>query len=353
MRRSSSTGSASGVRVSTSSSSPAATPKAPSTFSRVARPVRSEQEIPTWSASTSRSWTPGRAGGGDDLGRPARDPGQHGVEERAVHHLDAGLAQRRGEHGGVPVGAARDGAQPLGAVVDGVHRRHDGEQHLGGADVGGRLVAADVLLAGLQRQAVRRTPLGVDGHADQPAGQVPLEAGGDRHVAGVRAAVEERDAEALGGADDDVGAELAGRLEQREREQVGGHDELARRARRRPRPARAGRGSGRRRRGTAAARRRARPSGRPSARSATTTSMPIASARVRTTSMVCGSASASTTNGPGRLAVARGVPASSPRPTAVPSSSREALAVGRPVRSPTTVWKLSSASSRPWEISGW
>ena len=38
---------------------------------------------------------------------------------------------------------------------------------------------------------------------------------------------------------------------------------------------------------------------------------------------------------------------------AVPSSSREALAVGSPARSLTIVWKFSSASSRPWEISGW
>ena len=38
---------------------------------------------------------------------------------------------------------------------------------------------------------------------------------------------------------------------------------------------------------------------------------------------------------------------------AVPSSSNEALSVGRPVRSPITVWKLSSASRRPWLISGW
>ncbi len=85
--------------------------------------------------------------------------------------------------------------------------------------------------------------------------------------------------------------------------------------------------------------------------------MPIASARVRTRSMVCGRASASTTNGPLALPpFDRG----SPRRTsviasaaAVPSSSSEALAVGRPVRSPITVWKLSSASSRPCEISGW
>jgi hypothetical protein len=38
---------------------------------------------------------------------------------------------------------------------------------------------------------------------------------------------------------------------------------------------------------------------------------------------------------------------------AVPSSSSEAFATGSPVRSMTIVWKLSSASSRPWEISGW
>ena len=37
---------------------------------------------------------------------------------------------------------------------------------------------------------------------------------------------------------------------------------------------------------------------------------------------------------------------------AVASSSSEALATGRPVRSLIIVWKFSSASRRPWEISG-
>ena len=80
--------------------------------------------------------------------------------------------------------------------------------------------------------------------------------------------------------------------------------------------------------------------------------MPIASARVRTTSMVCGRASASTTNGPVASSFARrtSVIASA---AAVPSSSSEALEVDSPVRSATIVWKLSSASSRPWLISGW
>jgi hypothetical protein len=38
---------------------------------------------------------------------------------------------------------------------------------------------------------------------------------------------------------------------------------------------------------------------------------------------------------------------------AVASSSIDAPATGSPVRSSTIVWKLSSASRRPWEISGW
>ena len=38
---------------------------------------------------------------------------------------------------------------------------------------------------------------------------------------------------------------------------------------------------------------------------------------------------------------------------AVASSSMEALAMSMPVRSVTMVWKLTSASMRPWLISAW
>jgi hypothetical protein len=37
----------------------------------------------------------------------------------------------------------------------------------------------------------------------------------------------------------------------------------------------------------------------------------------------------------------------------VPSSSSEAFAIASPVSSSIIVWKLTSASSRPWEISAW
>ncbi len=87
-------------------------------------------------------------------------------------------------------------------------------------------------------------------------------------------------------------------------------------------------------------------------RSSTRTSMPSGCARLAITAMVCGNASASTTYTGLLLRDARRarVIASA---AAVPSSSIDAFAVARPVRSVTIVWKFSSASSRPWLISGW
>ena len=81
--------------------------------------------------------------------------------------------------------------------------------------------------------------------------------------------------------------------------------------------------------------------------------MPSGAARVRTTSIVCGSTSAATKNAlrwRSRPMRWHSVIASA---AAVASSSIDALAIAMPVRSQTIVWKLSSASSRPCEISGW
>ena len=77
----------------------------------------------------------------------------------------------------------------------------------------------------------------------------------------------------------------------------------------------------------------------------------MGSARVARTASVCGRVSASTTKT--SLAEAeerrRSVIASA---AAVGSSSRLAPEIGNPVRSQTMVWKFSSASSLPCEISG-
>ena len=118
--------------------------------------------------------------------------------------------------------------QPCRAVIDGVHRRDVCQQRLRRADVRSRLLASDVLFAGLERHAIGAAAAGVDRQADDPAGRLSDERLARRKECGVRAAVAERHAESLRVADDGVGAHLAGRYEQRQREQVG----------RRPRPAR-------------------------------------------------------------------------------------------------------------------
>ena len=67
-------------------------------------------------------------------------------------------AQSRRQHArsaDAPAGRLR---QALRAVIDRVHRGDDGQQHLRGADVGGRLLAADMLLARLQRQPIGGWP---------------------------------------------------------------------------------------------------------------------------------------------------------------------------------------------------
>ena len=85
--------------------------------------------------------------------------------------------------------------------------------------------------------------------------------------------------------------------------------------------------------------------------------MPSGCARVRTTSMVCGWHVSETRNvSAGLSAAAAGATACTmviASAAAVASSSSDALAIGSPVRSAIIVWKFSSASSRPCEISAW
>ena len=136
-----------------------------------------------------------------------------------------GLPKVAGEPGGPGVHRLRDHPQAAGAVVDRVHAGRDGEQHLRGADVGGRLLPPDVLLAGLQREPEGRGAVDIPGHADQPARQGAFESGPDGDVARVRAAVEQRHAEPLAGADGDIGAPLPRWRGQGQGQQISGRDD--------------------------------------------------------------------------------------------------------------------------------
>ena len=175
--------------------------------------------------------------------------------------LDPGGRAGPGEGAGGPVDPRGDGGQAVGAVVHRVERGDDGQEHLGGADVAGGLLPADVLLAGLEGQAEGGGAVGVDRHPDQAAGQGALEALAHGHEAGVGAAEAHGHAEALGRADHHVGADLAGRAQQAQRQQVGGHGDQRAPARGPRPPGRRRRGPGRWWRGTGPARRRASPVG--------------------------------------------------------------------------------------------
>ena len=83
------------------------------------------------------------------------------VEEFLMGEPVAELLQAIGQSAGVVVHPARNPTQAIGTVVDGVHRGHDGEKDLGRADIARRLVAPDVLLASLEREAIGRPTGGV------------------------------------------------------------------------------------------------------------------------------------------------------------------------------------------------
>ena len=154
-----------------------------------------------------------------------RDIDAKGVEEGVGKWGEAGEGELFGEPGGGAVGAAGDGFEAFGAVIDGVHGGHHGEKDLGGADVAGGFFAPDVLFAGLQGEAEGGAAVGVVGDADEAAGEAAFEGVFDGHEGRVRAAETEGDTEALAVADADVCAEFAWRFEHGEGEEVGGDNE--------------------------------------------------------------------------------------------------------------------------------
>src|SRR4029450_12392875 len=88
-----------------------------------------------------------------DFARFHFDPNR--VEEILVSDRAAKGAQTIGKSTGQPVNTLCDRAQSFGTVIDRIHRRNDGQENLCRTDVTGRFVAADVLLARLQGEAIR------------------------------------------------------------------------------------------------------------------------------------------------------------------------------------------------------
>ena len=109
-------------------------------------------------------------------------------------------------------------------MIDRVHGSDHRQENLGGTYVRGRFLTSNMLLAGLQREAIGNSPATIDGNAHKAARKRALVRLPGCDIGRMRPAVAHRDAESLGRADRDVGAELARWSEQRERQWIGRHD---------------------------------------------------------------------------------------------------------------------------------
>ncbi len=128
------------------------------------------------------------------------------------------------------VDAVGDLLETLRTVVHGVHAGlgmeeewgayNVGEEGLGGADVGGGLVSADVLLTGLESETDTGVALGVLGDGDDSAGHLTDVLLLDGHETGGGTSVAHGVTESLGGTDADIGVELAGGLDDGEGEEI-------------------------------------------------------------------------------------------------------------------------------------
>ncbi len=136
--------------------------------------------------------------------RPSLQRDGDGVEEVLPLRFHPGLPQPVDQPPGQSVNPVRDLAQPPRPVVNGIHRGDHRQEHLGGADVGGRLLPTDVLLTGLQGQPVGRPAGAVHRDSHQSARKPALEGITARQVGRMRTAESQRHPESLGRSDAQV-----------------------------------------------------------------------------------------------------------------------------------------------------
>ena len=287
-----------------------------------------------------------------------RELAQH---RRVRQRLDAvEREQRLARVARAPGAAQRQLAQPGRAQPRQLDGAADGDQRLVGADVGRRLLPADVLLPRAQRRDVGPAALGVDGLAHQAAGQAPhvLEPAGEQAEVGPAEA--ERRAEGLPLPHHHVGAVRRRATAATRRRPGRTRRAAARRARGQRRPRRRGPRGSRGSWGTARASPRARArrqSGqavrsRRRAAAASTRSWPVPAANVRSD---LAPVRVHALGSPTRVWPTRCGHGQVDRLDARAWRRRRATRwrPRRRVRRQSSVWYSNSACSTPWATSGW
>src|SRR5947207_13545722 len=103
-------------------------------------------------------------------------------------------------------------SQTTWPVINRVHRRDDGEQDLRGANVTCRFVAANVLLACLQRQSISWSAFGIVRNTDQTTGHVAFVLIAGCEKCGVWSAEPKWNSETLRATNRNIRAEFSRRL---------------------------------------------------------------------------------------------------------------------------------------------
>ena len=116
--------------------------------------------------------------------------------------------------------ALGDAGQPFRPMPHRIHAGHDSQQHLRGADIGCRFLAADMLFAGLQREPHRGRTCGIHGNTDKPARHQALMRISHRHEGSMRPAIAHGHAKTLCAAHHHIGAHFARRLQQSQRKRI-------------------------------------------------------------------------------------------------------------------------------------
>ena len=146
------------------------------------------------------------------------------VEEDGRLRVKAVLAQGLSQARGLAMDTLRDGFEAFGTMKYCVEARHNGKQGLRGTNVRCRFFAADMLLAGLQAEAVGPVAMAVDGDADNAPRHVARIALFCRHIGRVRATIADGHAEPLRGADSNIRPHRARFFKQSQCHRVCGDD---------------------------------------------------------------------------------------------------------------------------------
>ena len=119
------------------------------------------------------------------------------VEEIVVRDLETELAQTLGQLGSGAMNALSNRPQPSWAVINRVHGRNNGQEDLSRTNIACGFVPADVLLAGLQGQAISWPALSIMRDSDEASRKMAFKLISRCHVGGMRSTKTEGNAESL------------------------------------------------------------------------------------------------------------------------------------------------------------